>query len=204
MHFWRCRPHEHKKLAERKILQYKYYKKVETTETANSCQIAFSQSANGKEKMARAPTTTKSVKQEDGVTVAIDFGKAIVKQKKDLKALLKKCEGLIVQVTKARSKSDKNVKDQLTEGMHHFTEVNDKTQIALDNIEKKDNVTEEDHGMVVSCLKDLEKAKTLFEQLVESLIGELPKGRRSKAEPVSETVEEKLPQQAAEKAPAKK
>lgn len=202
MHFWRCRPHEHKKLADRKILQYKYYKKVETTELANSCQIAFRQSANGKEKTARAPT--KSVKQEEGLALAIDFDKAIVKQKKDLKALLKKCEGLIVQVTKARSSCDKNVKDQLTEGMHHFTEVIDKTQIALDNTEKKDKVTEEDHQMVVSSLKDLEKGKTLFEQLVESLIGELPKGRRSKAEPVSEAVEEKHPQQVAEKAPLKK
>lgn len=188
------RPHENAKLAARKITQYKYNKNVETTETSTSCNLSFRQAVSGKESAAKAKVKIERVKEEQGLPIAIDFNKAIVKQKKDLKTLLKKSESLIVQVTKARSGCDKSKKDQLTEAMNHMTEVIDKSQISLDNVDKKDNVTEDDHKMIVSCLKDLEKGKTLFEELVTSLIGELPTGKRSKAdkaEPVSEPGEKK-------------
>lgn len=175
--------------------QYKYHKEIETIETSNEASVAFKQTVAGKEKAApKARVKNEAVKQEEGAApVVIKFNKAIVKQKKDLRTLLKKSDTVIVAVTKARFACEKNIKDQLTEAMRHLTEVIDKSQITLDNVEKKDKVTEEDHGAIVSCVKDLEKGKGLFEQLVEGLIGPLPskKGKPPAADPVGEGASEK-------------
>lgn len=183
------RPHENEKLAARKIMQYKYRKSFEKTTTKNSCSVAFKQAVCGKEGKERQPKAEAKaeIKSEEGTEVMIDFEKASVKKKKDLKLILKKCESFMAQVTKNRSGLEKQVKDQLGEAMNHFTQVIDKTQICLDNVEKKDKVTEEDYETIVTALKDIEKAKTLFEEMVSTLIGDITsKGKRGKAEAVSD------------------